>query len=36
MVEQKFMAQVDNLAKDALDILLGNARAEWTLKTRSA
>ncbi|HVQ67949.1 MAG TPA: DUF4238 domain-containing protein [Bradyrhizobium sp.] len=36
MVERKFMAQVDNLAKDALDILLGNVRAEWTLKTRSA
>ena len=36
MVERKFMAQVDNLAKDALDILLGNVRSEWTLKTRSA
>lgn len=35
VVEQKFMAQVDNLAKDALDMLLNN-RQDWTIKTRSA
>ena len=36
VVERKFMAQVDNLAKEALDILLGNPSKDWTIKTRSA
>jgi hypothetical protein len=35
-VERKFMSQVDNLAKDALDILLGDVWFDWTLKTHSA
>ena len=35
-VERRFMQTVDNLAKDALDIVLANAHHKWTLKTRSA
>jgi hypothetical protein len=35
-VERKFMGMVDNLAKDALNILLGASNARWTDKTRSA
>ena len=36
-VEREFMAQVDNLAKDALDLHLGSEpHPTWTLKTRSA
>ncbi len=30
------MAQVDNLAKDALDLLLSDKHIDWTIKTRSA
>jgi Protein of unknown function (DUF4238) len=32
-VERQFMQTVDNLAKDALDIILANAHDRWTLKT---
>lgn len=35
-VERKFMGTVDNLAKDALNILLGTSKSGWTDKTRSA
>lgn len=35
-VERNFMGTVDNLAKDALDILLGSSHAKWNDKTRSA
>jgi hypothetical protein len=35
-VEKKFMATVDNLARDALDIVLANAHNKWSPKTRSA
>lgn len=34
--ERVFFQTVDNLAKEALDILLGRSHAPWTLKTRSA
>jgi hypothetical protein len=35
-VERKFMGQVDNLAKEALDILLGTLPQKWPVKQRSA
>ncbi|MGT2437804.1 DUF4238 domain-containing protein [Bradyrhizobium betae] len=35
-VERKFMGTVDNLAKEALDIVLHNSHTNWTDKTRSA
>lgn len=34
--ERVFFHQVDNLAKDALDICLGRSRWNWTIQTRSA
>lgn len=35
-VERKFMAQVDSLAKKALDVLLGEDTPAWTVPLRSA
>lgn len=35
-VERKFMATVDNLAKEALDVVISGKHNKWTLKTRSA
>ena len=35
-VERKFMAQVDSLAKKALDVLLGEDTPAWTVPSRSA